>query len=230
MATIKSITEAVIIKVQETFGPIIDRDEINKDIIYAPDEIAQRLRAERTSGKRTTSMKSTDKYSFEFLNVWLRRSEFSWRRQRTSVARGEGIISSYVDENNKEQLNMHKAVPIDMDFEISLWTLKKERADKFIEEFCFLQQERPELLFYYNENLPLEVDFFIRPSIDEENTFASMFTDGKYWKPTILFEVEGWLIKDLVVRTVKQINIDYYQTFTQDDDNLLFSQVIDENS
>lgn len=231
MANIKLITEGVVLKVMDVFGPIIGANEVNKDIIYCPEEIALRKRAEVTIGRNTMVGSKKDKYELEFISIWLTGIGYSWERQRTSVAR-TGVMSRYVDSTAKTDIISHKLVPIDLEFSIIMWTSYKEKVDRFIAEYCFLQQDNPQVEFFYDGDKKFEIDLLIRPMIRADDTVSKMFIDGKYWRPEIVFRVEGWLIKDLALKTAKTIHIDTYasDSLERGDDNVLvFSKDITES-
>ena len=201
MDDIQTITEGVAVKIQQVFGPILDTAVINTDILYAPDEVAMRSRADATAGSNRPEKQDKTKYQLEFISFWLDTAEFSWDRNRTPLARqglnvGTSTAPRYV-----------KAAPIDLDFTISLWTLQKSRADEFIKEYCFLQLNNPKLDITWMGTIPLPYQFFIRPMIRQDDTVRKMYVEGKYWKPQISFHVEGWLLKDVPVGIAKTVNL-----------------------
>jgi len=62
-----------------------------------------------------------------------------------------------------------------------------------------------------------------------------MYQDGKYWKHTYQFLVEGWLFKGVAIKTAKEITLtayygEYEAGVTPDDERKLFENVINESS
>lgn len=230
MADIKTITEAVCIKVQEVFGPLlVDGADINKDIIYAPQDIAMRKRAEATGGKNIAKQPEKDTYRLEFISVWLEDASFSWDRQRSPLAR-TGVATNFIGDDNSK-IRMLKAIPADLDFSITLWTNYKTKADQFISEYCFLQQDNPQLEFFYEGDKKFEIDVHIQPPIALDDNVSKMYIEGKYWRPQVHFKVDGWFIKDVILRTVKTINLDIYMSENiqlKEPEVLVFSETITE--
>jgi hypothetical protein len=117
---------------------------------------------------------------------------------------------------------MVKAVPVDIEYSITLWTLHRQKVEDFIKEYCFLQHSNPNIEFFWEGDKKFEVDFFIRPAIKTEDSVAKMYVEGKYWKPQITFNVEAWLIKDIPISFAKKINLDIYSSnsLTEQDNNV----------
>lgn len=208
MADIKTISEGLAIKIQEVFGPLLEEAMINKDIIFCPTDIAQRIRAEQTAGTNKPATENKEKYKFEFLSFWLQEANLSWERNRTPLARHGLNIGTTT--NGIVKYRMVKAVPIDLVYTLTLWTLKKERADAFIKEYCFLQFDNPQIQFFWEGDKPLEMDFFVRPNVRMADSVGKMFVEGKYYRPEVTFLVEGWLLKDIPISFAKTINLDLY--------------------
>ena len=86
---VRKTIEGVMITISDTFGPILPSRVINKDIIFAPNDLALRLRAEHTEkGFRMNAeskVETADKYTLDFVNVWMTDIQFSWERQRTGM-------------------------------------------------------------------------------------------------------------------------------------------------
>jgi len=209
-------TEGLVLQIIERFAAVLPNAQVNKDILFAPDELALRLRAERdnTVQGMVKNMEGKDepttKYKLEFINVWLDRAAFSWQRQRTAVARS-GMSIGYDDDTEKNNVKIFKAVPMDMKFYISFWTLHKVQMDAFMQEFMFWQQDDPKVRLYYDEDKKLELDVIIEPEIDiDASKFINMFKDGKYWKHTFRITVESWLFRGVAVRTAKEIHLDTF--------------------
>lgn len=203
--------EGVVLEVLDRFGYILPAQIVNKDVLFAPDDIALRRRADSTDkgiviatdGKK----ESTTKYALEFINVWLEDVSFSWKRQRTSVARTGIFIPDPVTGKNI----MYKAVPADMTYAITFWTAARINMDKFLEEFMFWQQSDPNIDLFYDDNKPLEMDVIVHPAVERDDSkIVNMYKEGKYWKHTIYITVEAWIIKGLAVKTARTIILDIY--------------------
>jgi len=216
MNNIKPIVEAVAITISERFGYILPSNVINKDILYVPDDLALRFRAEKTERKPTTDANGNiivdDKYTLEFANIWIDSMEFSWKRQRSSVARqGIGTEFKSVTPDGREIWKMHKAVPVDITFRVSFWTKYKEKMDEFVQEFMFWQQDNPNINLFYDDDKKLDFDVLIGVLPETDDTkISKMFQEGKYWKHSFRFVVEAWIFREVAVRTAKEIILDMY--------------------
>lgn len=213
---LRAVTEATVLKIAERFGKVLKSSVVNKDILYAPDELAFRMRAEKDGRKITTDseglIQPTDKYTADFMNVWCTSIDFSWERQRTSVARS-GIGSNYSDvtPGGKEKAVIQRAVPVDMTFSVSLWTKYRENVEHFIQEFMFWQQDNPNIELFYDEDKKMEFDVKIGPRVEYDDlSVKQQFLEGKYWKYTFSFVVEVWVVKGQAVRTALHIILDMY--------------------
>lgn len=203
--------EGVVIEVLDRFGHILPSTIVNKDVFFAPDDIALRRRADST-GKGIEinvagAKDKTTKYSLDFINVWLEDVSFSWKRQRTAIARTGIYIPDPVTGKNI----MYKAVPSDMTYAITFWTAERIKMDKFVEEFMFWQQDNPNIDLFYDDNKPLEMDVIVHPAVERDDSkIVNMYKEGKYWKHTIYITVEAWIIKGLAVKTARTIILDIY--------------------
>ena len=52
----------------------------------------------------------------------------------------------------------------------------------------------------------------IKPNVRTDDSVSKMYVEGKYWKPQITFQVEGWLIKDIPISYAKTVNLDIYSS------------------
>lgn len=230
--TLRKIIEGTVIHVADRFGPILPKAAINKDIIYMPTDIALRTRAERYVDKKGGD---SSKYQLEFINVWLEDILYSKPRRRTPIARS-GISTQYDNATTKTAIKMFKAVPADLTFSLTMWTKYKDKIDDFISEFIFWQQENPNIEFFIDGDKKVEFDVLIDPALSKDDlTVSRMYQDGKYWKHTYQFLVEGWLFKGVAIKTAKEITLtayygEYEAGVTPDDERKLFENVINESS
>jgi hypothetical protein len=235
---IRKTTEGVVLAVADKFGLILPSREINKDIMYQPDEIALKMRSMITPKSRVVGSSGkeevSNKYSLDFINVWAKDMRFAWKRQRSALAL-VGLSTQYknVAVNGKENIEMFKAVPVDIEYAISFWTSYKEKMDEFLQEFMFWQFEDPNINLFYDENKPLELDIIFDPSAAmDDSKIAKMFTEGKYWKHTVTITVESWLLRGVMVKTAKTIVLDGYfdVNYVANAETLFLHKVITENT
>lgn len=213
---IRATSEATAVTLSNKFGIFLPNNIINKDIIYSPDSLALRFRAEKSDRKKVLNpeekLEPTDKYLLEFINFWVTKMEFSWDRQRTAVAHS-GIEVEYknLTAGGKEYIALYKAVPLDMFYTMTFWTANKEKMDDFIQEFSFWPHENPNIDLFYDDNKSLSLDLLIEPMmVTDDTTITNQFEKGKYWKTSFSFKVESWMLKGEAVRTAKTIYLDIY--------------------
>lgn len=202
---IKATSEAILIDVSDRFGYIIDKPIINETIIYAPLDIALREHAEREI--ELESDKAT--YNLEFFSIWLDNFIYAKNRRRTPAGY-EGITTGEFGDATKDSLKSYRAVPVDLLYSITFWTLYKERIDKFLLEYVFWQSSTPYLDMFYDSNKELRFPVFIEEHPALDSTVSEMYIKGKYWRHTIKAKVEAWLIKGISYSTVKKIILDVY--------------------
>jgi len=203
---IRSITEALVLEVADRFSDALPSERINKDIIYQPIDIALRERAERQVDSKTAE---SAKYDLEFINVWLEDLVYAKSRRRIGVSRF-GPMTSFNDPNSKTFVKMHRAVPADLTYSITFWTKYKDRMDTFLQEFTFWQEDNPNVGLYYEEDKRLEFDIIVDPATVSAEQVKSMFIEGKYWRYTVNILVEAWILRNVEVRTAKEIQLEAY--------------------
>jgi len=213
---IKSTTEGVMIHITDRFGAVLPSAQINRDILFTPDDLALRDRAEalgRTYTKDINAyLQPSDKTTLNFLSVWLNDVAFSWERQRTNVAR-TGIATKYHDTTigGHENIEMHVAVPIDLKYSMTYWTRYRESMDMMIQEFMFWTHENPNIEMFYDRDKSLAFQIKIDSRVEHDDMkITAMYREGKYWKHTFGFTVEAWIIKGVVYYTAKTIILKVY--------------------
>ena len=97
---------------------------IDSDIVYFPKEIALREIAEK---------RAVDKVNF--ISLWNTSIAPSWERRRTPLGR-RGVPVSYAN-SGQTQLSVVKAVPAQLEYELTFWTTSLDAMMKILEEYLF---------------------------------------------------------------------------------------------
>lgn len=201
-------TEAFMIALSERMAGVMPDTTINKSILWSPEETALRRRAEvlevasRDGGDKAINPAD---YELDFVSVFTPSMNVAWERQRSAVAIN-GIKVTY--DNDKTV--MHRAVPIDLQFDIVYWSKYKQNIDRFLQELAFWHFENPTLRIFLEGDIEVPFKFLIKPDMRDGGTVARMYDDGKYWQLKSSILVESWIFKDLAVHTAKTIVIDMY--------------------
>lgn len=199
---IQTIDLGIQATVFDIFGPIMSLTEYSKDIDFNPKNIAFRNVAEK---RGTTQM--------EFMSIWREPPQFPWERNRTSVARHGLNINEY-------RLNV-KAVPVDLEYEITFWSQDFEIIQQVSERYLFWVHKSPKLSLVYeygdSEN-PLGADFYMKfGRLKDDSQIVEQFTKGKYIAYTMPIKVEGWVFENLDAKEILHIYAKVYD-FTKTED------------
>lgn len=174
----KGIQALMFTKFKDTLGLV----DLNNDTVFYPKEVAFRQMAEKRGAAQV-----------EFLSVWRDRTEFSWARQRTPLSR-VGMQMSYVNPDDKKSINVVKAVPTDLHYDVWFWTKDYDKYNKIAERYMFWVQTYPNIDLFYN-------DYPISPymkfgEMTDESTTSEMFDKGLYFVLRASVDVEGWVFLD----------------------------------
>lgn len=156
-----------------------DTDRINRGVVLCPKSIAQRYVAE----KRGETF-------LEFMNVYRRSVRFSWARNRTVVSR-RGLRYQKSDGS----IATIKADPIDLDYDVWVWSNDLDKINLCVEEYLRWQHETPKIEITY------ESEFVMDPilqfsSVVDDSAIESLYDAGKIWVFRMPIHIDGWLPKD----------------------------------
>ena len=205
------------------FGTLMGLESEAQGVFLYPKAVAMRKAAERTT-----------KDAVEFISCWRVNTKHDWARQRTVVARrGMTLVlqdsdaDSYGDGDSTSVVTV-KAVPVEMEYEVSFWTKDLDMVNQTDELYLFWHQAFPRLSLYYEDLYPLEL-YLQFGDIMDESTIEDMFTQGLYFVHTAPIKVNGWIFTTSSIPTIKTVIITFYDeddiesitTFVQDPDSSL---------
>lgn len=178
------------------FEDIMGLTNINKDLVLAPKEVAQRLIGEKRG-----------KQSVDFISLWRDMPRPSWERQRTPVAR-HGMYMAYTDGHHTDMVNV-KAYPVDLNYVVHFWTLDLDKVMQVSETYALWQQNDPNLNINYNDIYPLEIDMHFGQMMDE-SPLEAMFEKGVYFVLSAPIALDAWIFELDSDKTIKKIVISIY--------------------
>jgi len=173
-------------------------DAINKGVILCPKGIAQRLVAE----KRGQTF-------LEFINVYPNKFEFSWKRQRTSVAR-RGLRYTKLDNT----VGIIKADAVDIEYSMWFWSISLDKVRECMEKYIQWQHDNPKITLLFNDEFEMNPDIRFS-SVADESHIEDIFNTGKIWVYRMTAAIEGWLPK--TPSSVNEIHKIHLTTYDKDD-------------
>jgi len=198
---LSSIDWALKSKIYTQVKDILGLTNINNDGLIYPKDIALR----KISEKRGRDV-------VEFFNMWRTSSRFDMSRQRSSVAR-RGITTAYV-EDTKTDVNIYKAVPMTLTYEVWFWTQSLDKKNQLEEWYAWWIHTDPNLDIYYNSVYPLEMDLHFGESVDE-GTVPEEHTKGVYHVLRVPITIDAWVFKGIEEKVIKHIMLAIYDEDVQ---------------
>jgi hypothetical protein len=198
---ISSIDIGMKANIFSVFDSIMGLTDYTKDITFNPKDIAFREIAEKRG-----------EVQMEFINLWRDPPEFSWDRQRSGTARRGMNI-------NDAKINI-KAVPVDLNYEVTFWTHSLEVLQQISETYLFWIHTDPNLNINYdlgtsNTQFPLEIDMhFGKPRDDSQ--IIEKYAKGRYFAYTLPIKLDGWIFTNVDVKEILHIYVKVYD-FTKTD-------------
>ena len=151
-------------------------DSINQGVVLCPKGIARRWVAEKRG-----------KTFLDFINIYRTQVAFSWKRQRTIVAR-RGLYATI--DGNTQTL---KANPVDLTYNMWFWSNSLDKINQCIEKYIQWQHDTPKVSLTYDDTYTLNPDLSFTPVIDE-SAIEDVFNIGKVWCFRMPLSVQGWII------------------------------------
>lgn len=193
---IQTLDDSVKTLVYTKFGSYLSLTNQNKDLVFAPKEIAQRKIAE----KRGES-------SVEFISVWRNGISFDWQRQNTIIGKN-GISLVYVDSTTKEQIVTVKGAPVTIDYDIFLWSRDLDKITQATEAYLQWLYNRPQLVVYYSGQY--EMDMYMHLQDIEDVTDYDIYNKGQYFVFKFNMKLDAWVLTTISNYAVLKIIIDFY--------------------
>lgn len=179
-------------------------DELGDNIVLYPKAVAYRKIAEKRNRNK-----------MEFMNLWRNTTTFSWDRHRGPLAR-HGLNLAYTDtvgESGETTENTGmvtvKAVPVKLDYSLWFWSKEAEKINQAVEQYMFWIHETPLLQIQYDDLYPIEIKLSFSEAHDE-SPLDDMFKRGTYFVCRVPIGVEGWILKEVEIKTIKTIIITMY--------------------
>jgi hypothetical protein len=145
--------------------------------------------------------------TMEFINVWRVLTAPDPRRSRTAVA-VDGIPLQYTSAE-KLVITNTQAVAVNLDYNIWFWSKDKDKLNAIAQECMFWKYNNPVVSINYDGTYPL--DFFLHlGEVIDESPLEGAYDRGTYFVIRVPLTLEGWLLQDILIPTVKKIVISIY--------------------
>lgn len=155
---------------------------VDVGVIQAPKAVAQRWHAEKLGAN-----------SLDFINLWRTGIKFSWERQKTGVAQRGFFLA---DPNDQEVVHHVKAAPVDIDYDMWIWSLDLNAIYWCIESYAFWQHENPQFSITFGDIFTIRPEIHFGRMVDE-STVSEEFEKGVLFCYRFPISVEGWVLQDL---------------------------------
>jgi len=197
VSLVQSIDTAIKTAVWTKFGPSLGlTTDQNKELVFAPKELALRKIAEKRGEN-----------SVEFISVWRNSIELDWERQQSVIGRN-GLSLSYVDSTTKAQVVTVKGVPVNINYDVFLWSRDLDKITKATESYLQWLHNRPQLVIYYDGQYEMNMYMHLG-SIDDVSDY-NVYEKGQYFVSKFNFTLEAWSLTTISSRTILKIIIDFY--------------------
>jgi len=145
--------------------------------------------------------------TMEFISLWRTLTMPDPHRTRTAAA-VDGIPLAYTD-NTKVTITNTQAVAVNLDYSLWFWSKDKDKLNAIAQECLFWKYNNPVVAINYNGKYPLE--FFLHlGEIVDESPLEGAYDRGTYFVIRVPLTLEGWLLQDILIPTVKKIVISIY--------------------
>ena len=195
MNMLNLIDSEVGVHLSRRLGNLCHTPDLNKGIVFAPEEIALRVHAEHYSED-----------ILDFISYYRESQMLDWERATTRGSKN-GL---YTSKGTNDKYLGYKAIPVKLGYNLQYWTKYKTKANDFIKEILFWQYENPQIIFNFaDENIQVAFDLFIQDLNEITNNW---FDQGRYFKEKVSIEVQGWLFKEISVGSANRIILDIYDS------------------
>jgi hypothetical protein len=193
---IQTIDNGIKALVFDKFKSYLNLNDLNRDMVFFPLEIAQRKIAEKR-GEATV----------EFMSVWRHGIQFDWSRQRSTLAR-QGLKMQYVNSSSKSSIVTVKAVPATMNYNFWLWSRDLDKIMEAAEAYLFWVHNYPQLVLYYNGLYEMDMYMKFGPIVDRTN--YNIYEKGQYFVYEFPISLEGWVMTSITTKTILKIILDLF--------------------
>lgn len=181
------------------FAPFLDltvsTTEQNKNLVFAPKEVAQRKIAE----KRGES-------SVEFFNLWRDPVTYDWSRNNSVIAR-RGLSLNY-STSLKESIITAKAVPAVVNYNFYVWSKDFDKIAQVNEAYLLWVHSTPQLNLNYIGTYPMSMYLKFGTPVDE--TDYDIYQKGLYFVYKFPITMDGWILSTFNTDTVLEIILDIF--------------------
>ena len=181
------------------FSPILGISDSNKDLVLTPPDIAQRQIAEKRGTGSTV----------EFISIWSEPVKFDWARQNEPIGR-KGLTVNYTTGlgGSNSQIITIKAVPVEMKYNISVWSLYLDKIKLVVESYSKWLYYHPNLKIYYSGLY--EMDMYLKFDQVKDSTDYKIYDKGKYFRYDLPLTVDGWILSNIMYPTILTIVLDTF--------------------
>lgn len=210
---LKWIDEGLRILVYSKFSSVMGLTSMLKDSVIYPKDVSLR---------KISEIRGRD--VVEFFNIWRNGTVRDMSRQRTPVGR-RGIMTRYTPDSNRDTIDLFRAMPVNLEYDVWFWTKSRETWNKVAEEFMFWIHSNPNLDLVLNDTYDLEFDLHFGDRMQDESTVDEQYNLGQLFLINGQIQVDGWIFDDDTLKTVKTIFLKGYHE-VEGEDQLLFEETI----
>jgi len=156
---------------------------VNRDVVFVPEENAQRLHAERAK-----------KDILNFISVWRTGTAFEWERNQSPAA-NVGLFTHLDTGSPIAVFKGKKALPVALTYDVVYWAKNKPDVNEYLQQLLWWVHDDPDLKFTaFTEELPFCFDMHFEPP-DEE--VKDWFKDARYYVVRHRIKIDGYVLKDI---------------------------------
>jgi len=120
-------------------------------------------------------------------SVYRRSIGFSWKRQRTVLAR-RGLRYQRADGT----IGNVKANAVDMDYDMWVWSNNLDKINLCVEKYIQWQHQTPKVSIVFDTDFVLNPNLQFSPVVDD-SAIEDVFNTGKIWAFRMPLHIDGWL-------------------------------------
>lgn len=164
--------------------------DATQDVVFWPKDLALRKIAEKRG-----------KVEGEFISVWNASPQKSLERRHTPIATRGFVITS--DSGDSFTVT---ATPINLMYEVTVWSLRKNALNQVIENYVWWEFKNPNMYLLVDEVISLDNDLYFGEIIDA-SPVSSEYSKGLYYVQTFPIKVNAWLLEKEYVELIESVKL-----------------------